>query len=124
MFYNRKRCSKTKKGVLKQENDNSKQEIWSFFLIFFFYSFRPGTSRDRGICHGIFAPALVQGQRDTGTRIFFVAGQRDNGTSRPDLSRDVPSRGNTSFHLQNVFAYVCISEGFLHYLSHIPHHSR
>ena len=33
-------------------------------------------------CPGTFAPALVPGQKDTGTRFFFVPGQRDNGTSR------------------------------------------
>ena len=62
--------------------------------------FCPGTVRDRGVCPGTFAPALVPGQRDTVTRIFFFPGQRDNGTSRPGLSRDVPSLGNTS--LQSV----------------------
>ena len=65
-----------------------------------FESFCPGTGRDRGICPGTFAPALVPGQRDTGTRIFFVPGQRDNGTSRlglsRDIPRDVPSLGNTT----------------------------
>ena len=30
-------------------------------------SFCPGTSRDRGVCPGTFAPALVPGQRDSGT---------------------------------------------------------
>ena len=46
-----------------------------FFLFFLFVwgvsDFVPGTSRDRGVCPGIFAPALVSGKRDTGTRIFF-----------------------------------------------------
>ena len=53
-----------------------------------------GTSRDRGFCPGTFAPALVPGQRDTGTRKKFcpgTKGQRDVpvcpgtslGTSRP-----------------------------------------
>jgi hypothetical protein len=98
-----RRCSKTKndvlkqeKDVLKQEKDVLKQKIWSFYLKNF-NSFCPGTFRDRGFCPGTFAPALDLGQRDTGTRIFFfVPGQRDNGTSRPGLSRDVPSLGNTS----------------------------
>ena len=35
------------------------------------------------VCPGIFASALVPGQRDTGTRILFNPGQRDNRTSRP-----------------------------------------
>jgi hypothetical protein len=26
---------------------------------------------DRGVCHGVFALAIVQGQMDNGTRIFF-----------------------------------------------------
>ena len=50
------------------------------FLFFWEGYFVPG--RDRGVCPGTFAPALVPGQRDFGTRIFFVPGQRDNGTSR------------------------------------------
>ena len=35
----------------------------------------------------IFTPALIPGQRDKGSRIFFVLGQKDNKTSRPGLSR-------------------------------------
>ena len=44
--------------------------------------FCPGTSRDRGVCPGTFAPVLVPGQRDTGTRNFFCPGT-SRGTSRP-----------------------------------------
>ena len=51
------------------------------FLFFWEGYFVPG--RDRGVCPGTFAPALVPGQRDTGTRIFFVPRQRDSCTSRP-----------------------------------------
>ena len=76
-----KRCSKTENDVLKQEKDVLKQEIWSFYLKNF-NSFCPGTSRDRGFCPGTFAPALVPGQRDTGTRKFFCPGT-SRGTSRP-----------------------------------------
>ena len=46
---------------------------------------------------GIFAHALVPGQRDSGTRKYFFSGtkgQRANETSRPALSQDVPSLGN------------------------------
>ena len=46
------------------------------FLFFWEGYFVPG--RDRRVCPGTFAPALVPGQRDTGTRIFFCP-----GTSRP-----------------------------------------
>ena len=49
-----------------------------------------GTSRNKGVCPGTFAPALVPGQRDNGTRFFFVPGQSENRTSCPGLSRDVP----------------------------------
>merc|ERR1739848_250835 len=35
---------------------------------------------------------------------FFVPGQRDNGTSRPGLSRDVPSRGNPTSNSQ---IFIC-----------------
>ena len=41
------------------------------------HSFCPRTSRDRGVCPGTFAHALV-------------LGQRKNGTPRSSLSRDVP----------------------------------
>ena len=64
----------------------------------FFNQFCPGTSRDRGFCPGTFAPALVPGQRDSGTGKTFLS--RDKGTTgRPGLSRDVPSRGNTSLNV-------------------------
>ena len=63
--------------------------LWFFFSIFAFfltifsqfsYWTCPGTSRDRGVCPGIFTPVLVQGQRDIGTRKYFcpgTKGQRD-----------------------------------------------
>ena len=47
-------------------------------------------SRDRGVCPGTFAPALVPGQRDTGTRIFFLS--RDKRTT----GRSVPVCSGTS----------------------------
>jgi hypothetical protein len=91
-----KRCSKTEndvlkqeKDVLKQEKDVLKQKIWSFYFKNF-NSFCPGTSRDRGFCPGTFAPALVPGQRDTGTRKFFCPGTKGQ--------RDVPSRGNPTLN--------------------------
>jgi hypothetical protein len=83
-----------KKKIVKKKKKN-------FFFFFFFLKtvifLSRGTSRDRGACPGIFAAALVPGQRDSGTRKlflsrdkgtagqgnFFVPGQRDNGTSRP-----------------------------------------
>ena len=52
------------------------------FLSFWEGYFVPG--RDKGVCPGTFAPALVPGQRDTGTRIFFCPGTKGQ--------RDVPSR--------------------------------
>ena len=76
-----KRSSETEKDVRKQENDVLKQEIWSLFWKIF-NSYCPGTSRDRGVCPGTFAPALVPGQE------FFCPGTK----GQPD----VPSRGNTS----------------------------
>ena len=58
------------------------------------------------MCPKMFAPSLIPGQRDTGTRKFFCSGtkgQRDNGTARPTLSRDVlrdvPSRGNPNLYI-------------------------
>ena len=38
----------------------------------------------------------TKGHRDK--NFFFVTGQRDNGTSHPGLSRDVPSLGNTNLN--------------------------
>ena len=59
-------------------------------LVLFLKNFKwfcPGMGGDRGVCPGIFAPALVPGQRDTRTRNFFVP-------------RDVPSLGNTTSNTQ------------------------
>ena len=85
-------CSKTGKDVLKQENDVLKQEIWSFscfgtsFSCFLCSFGKVILSRDvpgqrclsRDICS---CPCPgTKGHRD---KIFFVPGQRDNGTSRP-----------------------------------------
>jgi hypothetical protein len=53
-----------------------------------FFTGCPVLSRDRGVCPASFAPALVQGQRDTGTRKFFCSGTKGQ--------RDVPSRGNAT----------------------------
>ena len=47
-----------------------------------FDSFCPGTSRETGVCHGTFAPALVPGQRDTRTRYFFLSWDKGT-TGRP-----------------------------------------
>ena len=68
-----------------------------FFEIF--NPFCPGTEE--------FVPGhlLLPLSRDKGTPgqdFFFVPGQRDNGTSRPGLSRDVPSRGNPSLNLKKM----------------------
>ena len=57
MFYDRKGRSKTGKDVLKQKNEVLKQEILSHFWKKN-NSFCPGTSQDRGVCPGTFAPAL------------------------------------------------------------------
>ena len=94
----------------KFQKKNFKKKIFLANFGHFLAILSRGTSRDRGFCPGTFAPALVPGQRDSGTGKtflsrdkgttgqgnFFVPGQRDNGTSRPGLSRDVPSLGNTS----------------------------
>merc|ERR1712051_527836 len=57
---------------------------FSCFFVLLGRLFCPGTLRDRGVCPGTFALALVPGQRDTGTRIFFCPGTKGQ--------RDVPSR--------------------------------
>jgi hypothetical protein len=51
---------------------SKKRESGHFYEIF--NSFCPG---ERGVCPGTFAPALVPGQRETGTRFFL---SRDKGT--------------------------------------------
>ena len=86
---------------MKRKIVKKKKNLFFFLFFFIFLQNRAilsrGTSRDRGSCPGIFAAALVPGQRDSGTRKlflsrdkgtagqgnFFVPGQRDNGTSRP-----------------------------------------
>ena len=67
--------------------------VFLFFWEAYFVLGRDGTEE--------FVPGhlLLPLSRDKGTPgqdFFFVPGQRDNGTSRPGLSRDVPSRGNPS----------------------------
>ena len=47
---------------------------------FFFFFGKVILSRDRKVCHRIFSPAFVPGQRDNGTRNYFcpgTKGQRD-----------------------------------------------
>ena len=60
---------------------------------------RPGTE---GFVPGHLLLPLSRDKGTTGQEKFFVPGQRDNGTSRPGLSRDVlrdvPSRGNPNFY--------------------------
>ena len=78
--------------VLKQERlfQNRKMMFWNtksghfpvldcpfpVFCVLLGKWFCPGASRDRGVCPGRFAPALVPGQRDTGTRKFFCPAGR------------------------------------------------
>ena len=50
------------------------ERLFSVFLFFWEGYFVPG--RDRGVCPGTFAPALVPGQRD---KNFFLS--RDKGTT-------------------------------------------
>jgi hypothetical protein len=95
--------SKTEKDVLKQERifknrkmkfKNRKMKFKNRKMKFnnrksghFFWKL---LSRDRGVCPGIFAPALVPGQRDTGTRKFIFP--------RTKGQRDVPFRGNATLN--------------------------
>ncbi len=53
-----------------------------------------GTSRDRGLCPGTFAPALVPGQRDNGTSSKSCHGTGQDGIFDM-LSRPVPGRHGT-----------------------------
>ena len=81
MIWNRKGCSKTGKWCSKTGKWCSKTEN----LVFFLKILKFILSRDRGVCPGTFAPALVLGQRDSRTGKFFVPGQRDNGKSLGNL---------------------------------------
>ena len=69
------------KDVLKQEKDVLKQKIWSFYLKIF-----------NSFCPRTFAPALVPGKRDTGTRKNICPGTK----GQRDVLRDVPSRRTPS----------------------------
>ena len=91
------------KRVKKLEKLKKKKKELHFFLFYIF--FVPGQrslSRDRT---GLDSQSKCGMGRGTGQVNFFcpgtkgqenvfVLGQRDNGTSRPGLSRDVPSLGN------------------------------
>ena len=110
--------SEIEKDVLKQENDILKLEIWSFFLKFF-NSFCPGTSQDRGVCPGIFAPALVLGQGDSGTRFFFVPGRRENRTFcfMETLHLFLASSSHFFHYLEQVTSYMCtVDSSLMHWL--------
>ena len=67
------------------------------FLVFLFFwegYFVPGRDETEEFVPGHLLLALSRDKGTPGQDFFFVQGQRDNGTSRPGLSRDVPSRGN------------------------------
>ena len=65
--------------------------VFGYFWKSDFVPGRSGTELD--VCPGTFAPALVPGQRDTGTRNFFCPGTKGQ---RDVPFRFVPSRGNPS----------------------------
>ena len=74
----------------KKRDKSSKFRKKNLFLakfLLFFYFFLDNQvlilSQDRGVCPGFFNPALVPGQNDTGTRIYFcprTKGQREKET--------------------------------------------
>ena len=68
------------------------------FLFFWEGYFVPGRDGTEEFVPGHLLLPLSRDKGTPGQEIFFVPGQRDNGTSRPGLSRDVPrdvpSRGN------------------------------
>ena len=64
------------------------------------------------MCPGTFAPALVPGQRDTGTRKFLCPGTKGQ--------RDVPSRGNAN--LEGPFIYGDHSVSVFHLIYLIYFH--
>ena len=58
--------------------------------------FVPERSRTEEFVPGHLLLPLSRDNGTPGQENVFVPGQRDNGTSRPGLSRDVPSLGNTN----------------------------
>ena len=84
-------CRRRKKSVKWQQQHKDKKMQLSAINVQNRKLFCPGTSRDRGVCPGTFAPALVPGQRDTGTRKFLcpAKGQRDI----PEPAKDCKTPG-------------------------------
>ena len=76
------------------------------FLFFWEGYFVPGRDGTEEFVPGHLLLPLSRDKGTPGQEFFFVPGQRDNGTSRPGLSRDVPrdvpSRGNPSCKRQYV----------------------
>ena len=70
------------------------------FLFFWEAYFVPGRDGTEEFVPGHLLLPLSRDKGTPGQEFFFVPGQRDNGTSRPGLSRDVPrdvpSLGNTN----------------------------
>ena len=66
------------------------------FLFFWEGYFVPGRDGTEEFVPGHLLLPLFRDKGTPGQEFFFVPGQRDNGTSRPGLSRDVPSLGNTT----------------------------
>ena len=71
------------------------------FLFFWEGYFVPGRDGTEEFVPGHLLLPLSRDKGTPGQEFFFVPGQRDSGTSRPGLSRDVPrdvpSRGNPTF---------------------------
>ena len=74
------------------------ERLFSVFLFFWEGYFVPGRDGTEEFVPGHLLLPLSRDKGTPGQEFIFVPGQRDNGTSRPGLSRDVPrdvpSRGN------------------------------
>ena len=117
--------------TLPATNQQRGQSFWQPCVC---YQFCHGTSRDRGVCPGTFAPALVPGQRDSGTGKTFLSrdkgttGQRDRETflsrDKGTTGRPVPWKPYSRLLLSVKYALSFISDFIPMYIYYVSQESR